>query len=159
MELVLFLTAAVLMCVLFLTGMVLSGGVPVSLSAVYYLLDKRGWVFQLAMIGAGAMLMPLWLDLSDEGYQWLVFLACGGMIFVGAAPSFRLPLQGIIHYSSAVLCCVCAVAWQILEGLWDVTLFFGFFGGMLALMWREKWCWWMEIAVMCSLMFNVWRLW
>lgn len=133
-------------------------GIPESLSATYYTLGKHGWVFQMLMFLLGVMLFVVWHGLGDERHLFLVFLACASLLFVAAAPAFKLELEGKVHYGSAIVCCVCAVLWQILEGLWDVTLFFGWVGGMLSLAWRDKWCWWLECAVVGSLLANLWRV-
>lgn len=132
--------------------------VPVSLSATYYELGKFGWVFQLVMVLVGMGLMPEWIALTPDGLQWLCFLSCGGLMLVGVAPSFKLPLEGAVHYVSAGICCACAVLWQVCMGLWDVTIWFAFVGGMLSLSMREKWCWWLECAVIGSLFANLWRV-
>ena len=67
-------------------------GVPWSLSDTYYQLKKRNrpaWLFQMAMIIPAMLLMPVWLECSTDNTQFLAFLACGGLIFVGTAPLFR----------------------------------------------------------------------
>lgn len=136
----------------------MKGGIPESLSSTYYALGKRGWVFQLVMAAVAFLLAVVWLPLCEEGYEWTAFLSCASLLFVAVAPAFRLSLEGAVHYTSAVVCCVCAVLWQVLEGLWDVTLWLCFAGGMLSLMWKDKWCWWLECAVIGSVLMNLWRL-
>lgn len=133
-------------------------GVPESVSATYYTLGKHGWVFQVLMVLVGFLLLPLWLAVSDDCHQWLCFLACASLVFVGVAPCFKLELDGKVHYTSAIVCCVCVVLWQIVEELWDVTLFFAWMGGMLSLQMRDKWCWWTECAVVGGLLANLWRV-
>ena len=130
-------------------------GVPESLSATYYDLGRYGWVFQAFVALVAAMLYFVWMPVSETGHEWMVFLSCASLLFVAAAPCFRLPLEGMVHYSSAVVCCLCAVSWQMAEGLWDVTLWFAWIGGMLSLAWRRQWCWWMEWAVVFSLLVNL----
>lgn len=136
----------------------LKGGVPESLSATYYSLGEYGWVFQAVMYSVGILLMPVWFILSDIDHQCLCFISCASLLFVAAAPSFRLELEGKVHYGSAIVCCIGVVLWQVLEGLWDVTLWFAFIGMMLSLSMRDKWCWWMEVAVIGSLLANLWRM-
>ena len=133
-------------------------GVPESLSATYYNLGEYGWAFQAVMYSVGILMMPVWFILSNVDHQCLCFFSCASLLFVAAAPSFRLELEGKVHYGSAIICCVCAVLWQILEGLWDVTMWFAAIGGMLSLGMRGKWCWWMEVAVIGSLLANLWRI-
>ena len=130
-------------------------GVPESLSATYYDLGRYGWVFQAFVALVAAMLYFVWFPVSDDGHEWMVFLSCASLLFVAAALCFRLPLEGMVHYSSAVVCCLCAVSWQMAEGLWDVTLWFAWIGGMLSLACRRQWCWWMEWAVVFSLIANL----
>ena len=125
-------------------------GLPESLSAVYYKFGKNGWVFQLFLYMTAMSLLPVWIEVSE--YTFLPFLACSSLLFVAGAPCFKAEFQGKIHYTSALLCCIAAVLWQILEGLWDVTLWFFFIGGMLTLKNKSKWCWWLECAVISSLL-------
>lgn len=153
-----FVVAVILLLSLILFSLDYSGGVPVSLSSVYYAMGGNGWLFQVLMLAIPMVLLPVWLEVSEDVHRWLAFVACGCVMAVGAAPSFKIPLEGLVHYSAAALCCVCSVAWQLLAGLWDVTLWFGVTGGMLALMWREKWCWWLECAVIGSVVFNIGRM-
>lgn len=153
------LVSCTLMAVAYIVySMVKAKGVPESLSATYYILGERGWIFQAVMFSVGVLLFPVWLELSELHRQWAVFLSCGGLVFVGAAPAFRIELEGAVHYSAAVVCCLCAVTWQILEGLWDLTLLFGFFGFMLTLMFRDKYMWFLECAVIGSLLCNLFRI-
>lgn len=135
-----------------------SGDFPVSLSATYYNLKNDGWIFEVVMAAVAVTLMPTWIDVSSFHTEWMAFIACSGLMFVAAAPSFRIPLVGMVHYSSAIVCCLLSEIWQIAEGLWDVTIWFGLLGGMLTLVWRDKWCWWMECAVIGSLLANLWRV-
>lgn len=141
----------------YLIGFVVKLGVPESLSATYYSLGKYGWIFQVCIFLIGVLLLPVWLSLSEESHQFLVFLSCASLCFVASAPCFRLELQGKIHYSAAVVCCLSVFTWQILEGLWDVMLWFILLGAMITLRNRSKWCWWLECAAIGSLFANLWR--
>lgn len=95
---------------------------PESISATYYMLGKRGWIFQTVMILVGFLLMPAWISIAKEQHIFLAFLSCASLMFVAAAPAFRLELEGKVHYASAAVCCTCAVFWQILEGMWNITV-------------------------------------
>lgn len=135
-----------------------AGGIPVSLSVTYYDWGSRGWVFRLSLTLVSLALLPVWISVSSPGHEWMAFLACASLLFVAAAPSFRLELEGKVHYTSAAVCCAAAVMWQVAEGLWDVTLWCAFIGGMLSLKYREQWCWWMECAVIASVYMNLVRI-
>lgn len=130
---------------------------PESLSATYYLLGDKGWVFQVVIASVGLMLLPVWVSVSETSTQHLVFIACGGLLFTAAAPAFKLKLEGAVHYSAAIICCTSAILWQIMEGLWDITLIFGLLGFTLYLQ-HDKWCFWLEFSVLCSVLSNIWRL-
>lgn len=100
-------------------------GVPWSLSDTYYQLMKRNrpaWLFQPAMIVPAMILLPAWLDCSSESVQFLAFLSCGGMMFVGTAPCFKLKLDGKIHYTATAVCGLSAVLWTCIAGLWYIPL-------------------------------------
>lgn len=123
-----------------------TGGVPESLSATYYNLKDEGWLFQVLCISTGFALLPCWLDACDGCCEFLAFLSCGGLMFVGAAPMFKLKIDGIVHYSSAVVCCVCSVLWLLLNGDFPIVLWWSLIGWMLYLQFG-RWCWWLEVAV------------
>lgn len=151
------LVMATLLAVVFLV-FVSMDGIPSSVSASYYNLGEERWLFEFVMVCVPTMLLPVWLGVSGESHQWMAFLSCGGLIAVGVSPAFRLPFEGAVHYTGAVICGVSAVLWQVFEGLYDVTAFFGLIGGMMALIWRSKWMWWLECAIICSLLGNIWRV-
>lgn len=125
--------------------------VPESLSATYYLMKDNGWMFQALMVFCGIGLLPSWMDVSSDDWQFLVFLSCAGIVFTGVAPAFRLKLEGAVHYSAAVVCCVSAVLWMLLEGMYPVLLWWGVIGLMLYLQFG-RWCWWLEMAVISGVL-------
>ena len=122
-----------------------TGGVPDSLSATYYTLDKGGWLFSLVLGLVSLCLCPVWVE--SGAYQYLAFLSCGGLLFTAVAPAFKLPLEGAVHYSAAVVCCVCAVLWVLLNGMYPLAVWWGFLGLMSYVGWGH-YMWWLEIAVM-----------
>ena len=154
---VILLSVATASCIVYMVTSMLEV-VPESLSATYYRLGRRGWVFQAFMVLMAVLMYLVWFPVCKDEYRCMVFLACASLLFVAAAPCFKLKLEGMVHYSSAIVCCVCVVLWQILEGLWDVTLWFAWIGGMLSLVMKDKWCWWVECAVVGSLLANLWRI-
>lgn len=154
---VLILTSVIILAYLGISIKV-SGGIPVSLSDTYYKLGNRKWLFQVVMVFIAVMLYPVWISVSPDELIGLVFASCASLLFVASAPCFREELQGKVHYSASIVCCVSAFLWQILEGLWDVTLWFSLIFGTLCLMKRKQWCWWLESAVIGSLYANLLRL-
>lgn len=99
--------------------------IPISLSDTYYQLekvDKPKWLFQLCMFLTSALLLPCCLVISPENIQFLVFLGCGGLLFVSVAPAFKLPLEGPVHYVSSYISGGCAVLWVLWVGLWYIPV-------------------------------------
>ena len=124
-----------------------SGGIPESLSATYYGLKEDGWLFQALCIGMAFGLLPIWIEACCGEYEYLPFLACGSLGFVGIAPSFKLKLEGMIHYSAAVVCCVSAILWLLLSGNYPIVIWWSGICQMLYLQFG-RWCWWLEVGVM-----------
>ncbi len=85
-------------------------GVPEMVSSIYYMMGKHGWVFQVVLIAFGAMMMVCLLD-SGLGEQCLAFLACAGLMFVGAAPRFLEQDERAVHKGAAIVSAVASVAW------------------------------------------------
>lgn len=126
--------------------------VPWSISDTYYQLEKRGkkkWIFQLAMIVPAMLLLPAWLECSGEKTQFLAFLACGGLMFVGAAPCFKLELDGKVHYAATAICGTSAVLWTCFSGMWYIPLIAMLIAAGLGIKYR-KWMFWIECAAFVS---------
>lgn len=83
---------------------------PEMVSTIYYLLGKRGWVFQLVMMLFGILMMICLLD-SGRGVQCLAFFACSGMMFVGVAPRFLEQGERAVHKGAAIVSAVASVGW------------------------------------------------
>lgn len=77
--------------------------IPKSLSDTYY--AHVSWLFPTVMTLTGMLLLPHWLDVTkDSNLQFLSFLACIGIIFVGTAPDFKNDNnEYIIHMVCAYL--------------------------------------------------------
>ena len=76
-----------------------------------------GWVFTLIMF-ASAMLIPL-LD-SGKGIQFLAFLGCAGLMFVGFTPHYLDSNEHAIHKAAAIMAAAGCVGW-CLSVCWWVT--------------------------------------
>lgn len=63
--------------------------IPESLSATHYMWSRK-WIFPAVMWFTGVTLLPYWLELTkDSNWQFLAFLACLGLMFIGCVPDFR----------------------------------------------------------------------
>lgn len=91
-------------------------GVPAMVSDVYYQLqnctgseiigDKRkrnyGWVFTAVMVTCAVLMMVCMLD-TGKGVQFLAFIGCVGLMFVGAAPNYLDADAYPIHKGGALI--------------------------------------------------------
>lgn len=96
-------------------------GIPYSISATFYKLKHPYW-FMAAMWSTAGLLMPAVLGISKPGTEFLAFLACAGMIFVGAAPNFKEEMEGKVHMSGAVICVVASQLWVGCTSFWWVLI-------------------------------------
>lgn len=109
-------------------------GVPAMVSDVYYQLqkctgsevigDKRkrnyGWLFTFVMVTCAVLMMVCMLD-TGKGVQFLAFLGCGGLMFVGAAPNYLDSDAYPIHKVGALVAAAGCVGW-CLSVCWSLTL-------------------------------------
>ena len=106
----------------YLVGIICAFGIPASISDTYYLLEKKrkglGWLFTAMCWSVSGLLLPALLDMTPDSYQFTAFLSCAGLLFVGAAPQFKLQLTGAVHYSSAGVCVVFSQLWTALTRWW-----------------------------------------
>lgn len=102
-------------------------GVPEMVSSIYYLLGKSGWVFQVVMMSVGMLMLMCLLD-CEKGVQCLAFLACGGLMFVGAAPRFLDKNERKIHKTAAITSAMASVAWCLTVDWRMVLTFLAWYG-------------------------------
>jgi hypothetical protein len=141
---------SLLITVLYLAYTIKLFGVPWSISDTYYKLERKkkglGILFTAWAWMASLPLLIGWLD-KTEGlvFQFLPFLACGSLMFVGAAAQFKQSLTEMVHYVSAGICVASALTWVVLVGYWYIpTITFAICIG-IALKY-SKWITWIEIA-------------
>lgn len=129
--------------------------IPESISAIYYLLGKRGWIFQIVMVLMAVILFFPWIEKSDDSLQFLPFLSCGSLLFVAAAPAFRLRLDGMVHYASAIVCGVSAVLWMFLQGYGDMFLYCLILALLFTLFCPKQYMFWLECGIVASLLLSI----
>lgn len=110
-------------------------GVPKSLSETFYLWNgvkkNLGYIFTGMMGGMTFTLLPAWIEVGNQVSSWspflnfLVFFACGAIMFVGVAPAFRSnKMEGTVHELSAKIAAACALIWcfVVCYQIWYVPL-------------------------------------
>lgn len=101
-------------------------GVPSSLSSTFYLLPSP-WrhLFCVSLIAAALTLVAPWVEVTEERYEFLPFLACAMLAGVASAPWFKERDNGF-HHVFALLCAIFSLLW--------VSVAFGWSGaGLIAL--------------------------
>ena len=99
--------------------------VPPSLSNTYYMYEHihkyLKFLFPIMMFLVAGLLLPAWLEVtSDSIWQFLSFLTCASIMFVGAVPNFKsIGIESTIHTVAAIFAAVCSILWSILVvGCW-----------------------------------------
>lgn len=118
---------AALLFVVMLFVVIKKCGIPEMVSSIYYLLGKSGWVFQVVMMSVGMLMLMCLLD-CEKGVQCLAFLACGGLMFVGAAPRFLDESERKIHKTAATVSAVASVGWCLTVDWRIVVALSGWYG-------------------------------
>lgn len=82
---------------------------PASLSATYYMYPK--WIFPVIIIFSAGTLLPCWLQITEgNNLQFLSFIACAGLMFVGLSPNYKNDEDdNKVHHIAAYLATSCAI--------------------------------------------------
>lgn len=96
-------------------------GIPNSISATFYKLEHP-YLFCATMWLTAGFLMPAILDISKPGTEWMAFLGCAGMLFVGVAPNFLEDYEGKVHTFGAILCLAGSQLWVAFNCPWVLLL-------------------------------------
>lgn len=140
-----------------------SKGIPASISATFYTLEHKAW-FLVAMWGTAGLLMPAILEVGKPGTAFLAFLACAGMMAVGAAPNFKAEFEGDVHTAGAALSLLYSQIWVACNCPWSLTLWAAYLAGTLEAMRRGKTfmetrpLFWMELCALAGTFISVFIL-
>jgi hypothetical protein len=147
---------AALLFVVMLCVVIYKNDEPDMVSSIYYLLGKRGWVFQLVMMLFGVLMMVCLLD-SGLGEQCLAFFACAGLIFVGAAPRFLKESERKIHKTAAITSAMASVAWCLTVNWRIVVALLGLYGVYWAYRDRDSHPWFVaEVTAILMVLLTYW---
>ncbi len=99
-------------------------GIPNMVSDTYYQLQgctgseiapfkhprNMGWIFSLLMVTVSFLMLICLLD-TGRGIQFLAFLGCAGLCFVGCAPNYYDREVYSVHKSAAIIAAVGSIGW------------------------------------------------
>ena len=83
-------------------------GRPTMISEIYYGMG-RYLLLPCLLVALALSFLPVMLDLG--GQQWLAFLTCMGLAFVGAAPAYLSQGDRSVHKGAAILSAVAGTLW------------------------------------------------
>ena len=129
-------------------------GVLPSISASYYALKEYNLStpFTLFCWGTAFPLMIYWIEILPDDWNFLPFLACGSLMFVGASPAFRdLELERKVHSISAIICAIAAYTWTFLYGSIFLGINFILLSIVLYFILKRNKTYWLELIAFINI--------
>ena len=129
-------------------------GVLPSISASYYALKKHNIsaLFIFFCWGTAFPLMIYWIELLPDDWDFLPFIACGGLMFVGASPAFKdLELERKVHSISAIICAIAAYTWTFLYGSIFLGVNFILLSVILYFILKRNKTYWLELIAFINI--------
>lgn len=83
-------------------------GRPTMISEIYYGMG-RSLLMPCLLVALALSFLPTMLDLG--GQQWLAFLTCMGLAFVGAAPAYLSQGERSVHKGAAIMSALAGTLW------------------------------------------------
>lgn len=129
-------------------------GVPNSLSASFYNLREHnvGFLFTIFCWTSALPLLIYWIEYSPNDWNFLPFISCAGLMFVGTAPAFKdVELERKVHSISAIVCAVGAYVWSILFGSVFLSVNFILLSGILYFLIKNNKIYWLELMAFINI--------
>lgn len=121
-------------------------GRPTMISEMYYG-TGRSLLPPCLLVALALSFLPVMLDLG--GQQWLAFLTCMGLAFVGAAPAYLSQGERSVHKGAAILSAVAGTLWcMTMEPC--VVAVAAIMAIIATLTDRRCWLFWCEVCAMSS---------
>lgn len=121
-------------------------GRPTMISEIYYGAG-RSLLMPCLLVALALSFLPIMLDLG--GQQWLAFLTCMGLAFVGAAPAYLSQGERSVHKGAAILAAVAGTLWcMTMEPC--VVAAAAIISVIASLADRRCWLFWCEVCAMSS---------
>lgn len=126
-------------------------GRPTMISEIYYG-TGRSWLMPVTLVALALAFLPSMLDLG--GQQWLAFLTCMGLAFVGAAPAYLSQGERSVHKGAAILAAFAGTLWcMTMEPC--VVAVAALMAIIATLTDRRCWLFWCEICTMTAVLATV----
>lgn len=139
--------------------------IPSSLSNTYYMYkEKKEWLkylFPIMMFLTSGFLLPAWLEATEGSvWQFLSFLTCASIMFVGAVPNFKnANIESKIHEISAICAAVFSILWSVIVvGSWAFIIMWLLYFIVIALLTntlKKSYIFWLEMSAFMSLFSNL----
>lgn len=138
--------------------------IPESISATSYIwehyckhngtLHKANYFSLYCFIIVILLFLP-WLLSTIEMWQFLVFLACVGILAAGTTPFFKEKYQSYIHYGGGILAMICFLLWMILMKFYISLLIFGSLYILTLIFNRKNFVFWAELLGLLTLIITL----
>ena len=121
-------------------------GRPTMISEIYYG-TGRSLLMPCLLVALALSFLPTMLDLG--GQQWLAFLTCMGLTFVGAAPAYLSECDRSVHKGAAIMSALAGTLWCLtMEPL--VVAVAAIIAVIASLADRRCWLFWCEVCALSS---------
>lgn len=121
-------------------------GRPTMISEIYYG-TGRSLLMPCLLVALALSFLPTMLDLG--GQQWLAFLTCMGLAFVGAAPAYLREGERSVHKGAAIMSAFSGTLWCLTMEPCVVAVA-ALMAIIATLADRRCWLFWCELCAMSS---------
>lgn len=129
-------------------------GIPESISDSYYRLRNRGHkaTFTLFCWITSFPLLIYWIERYSTDWDFLPFVSCVGLMFVGTAPAFKdFELERKVHSIAAIICLIASYVWSLFFGSIFLSINFIFLTILLYYLLKKNKIYWIEIVAFSNI--------
>lgn len=121
-------------------------GRPTMISEIYYG-TGRSLLMPCLLVALALSFLPWMLELG--GQQWLAFLTCMGLAFVGAAPAYLSQGERSVHKGAAIMSALAGTLWCLTMEPYVVAVA-ALIAAIASLADRRCWLFWCEVCALSS---------
>ena len=104
------------------------------------------------LVALALSFLPTMLDLG--GQQWLAFMTCMGLAFVGAAPAYLSEGEHAVHKGAAIISALAGTLWCLTMEPYVVAVA-ALIAAISSLADRRCWLFWCEVCALSSVAVTV----